>query len=153
MQSAGLTGTTKITCCDSEGWSNQKTMTAQLISSPPALNLTLASSPPTRTLPSPTPLSPPAEKSGRPNTPTLMGRGIPTGTTTAPWVRVSTGLISSTPALSTLTSARTCTGRVLRQMPQPTLASFRSPAPSSRLLHACGLWPSGVVTSAPALFA
>ncbi|KAJ7174964.1 glycoside hydrolase, partial [Mycena crocata] len=32
IQSAGLGSQVKITCCDSEGWNNQKTMTAQLIS-------------------------------------------------------------------------------------------------------------------------
>lgn len=32
VQSAGLGGQVKITCCDSEGWNNQKTMTSQLIS-------------------------------------------------------------------------------------------------------------------------
>ncbi|KAJ7476063.1 glycoside hydrolase [Mycena latifolia] len=32
LQSAGLGSQVKITCCDSEGWNNQKTMTAQLIS-------------------------------------------------------------------------------------------------------------------------
>ncbi|KAJ7707424.1 glycoside hydrolase superfamily [Mycena rosella] len=32
LQSAGLGNQVKITCCDSEGWNNQKTMTAQLIS-------------------------------------------------------------------------------------------------------------------------
>ena len=31
LQSAGLSSV-KITCCDSEGWDNQKTMTSQLIS-------------------------------------------------------------------------------------------------------------------------
>ncbi|KAJ6520909.1 glycoside hydrolase [Mycena vulgaris] len=32
LQSAGLGSQVKITCCDSEGWNNQKTMTAQLVS-------------------------------------------------------------------------------------------------------------------------
>lgn len=32
LQSAGLADHVKITCCDSEGWNNQKTMTSQLIS-------------------------------------------------------------------------------------------------------------------------
>ncbi|KAJ7272488.1 glycoside hydrolase [Mycena rebaudengoi] len=32
IQSAGLGSQVKITCCDSEGWNNQKTMTSQIIS-------------------------------------------------------------------------------------------------------------------------
>ncbi|KAJ7129150.1 glycoside hydrolase superfamily [Mycena epipterygia] len=32
LQSAGLSSQVQITCCDSEGWNNQKTMTSQLVS-------------------------------------------------------------------------------------------------------------------------